>query len=215
MSRLVRALGEVTDLRDPSTGKYPGTEKHSEGVARVAVLIGKGMGLSPTQTSAIRYAAYLHDIGKIGVPDRILLKPGRLTPKEFACIKEHPGKSADILESFIQSYFFPREYNLLLGDMISVVRHHHERWDGEGYPSGIKKDMIPLGACILAVADTYEAITSYRPYKKARSKDDALEEIAQGASTQFNPHIVWVFLDVMGAGHNLECYFKGEEIGAL
>jgi HD-GYP domain-containing protein (c-di-GMP phosphodiesterase class II) len=128
----------------------------------------------------------LHDIGKIGVPDSILLKPGRLTEKEFSVIKKHPIYAVNILKHI------PR-----LKDIVPIVYHEHERYDGKGYVEGLKADKIPIESRIIAVADAYEAMTSNRPYRKSMPSKKAIEEIKLNSGTQFDPAVVKAFLKVI------------------
>ncbi|MFW6234134.1 MAG: HD-GYP domain-containing protein, partial [Spirochaetota bacterium] len=128
--------------------------------------------------------AYLHDIGKISVPDSILLKPASLSPEEWAIMKSHS----------VVGYDFAKQLGFLPKSSLDVVRFHHERWDGTGYPDGLSGDSIPLGARIFAVADVFDALMSARPYKKAWSLAEAREEILRHAGTHFDTEIVQAFL---------------------
>jgi len=159
---------------------------HAARVAEYAVKIAKGLGFSPTQMEKLRDAALLHDIGRIWIPDHILRKEGPLTPEEMATVKSHPVLGAEIL-SEIPS----------LQDKIPAILHHHERYDGKGYPHGLKGWEIPLEARILAVADAFDAMTSDRPYRSARLLRESLEEIYEGAGRQFDPKVVEGFLNVL------------------
>ena len=152
------------------------TEGHSLRVADMSVEIATAMGFCGTALADIHIAAHLHDIGKIGIPDRVLYKAGRLLPEEYAQIKEHPSIGFAILS---------RSKSLLA--IARIVLHHHERWDGGGYPDGLCGQAIPIGSRIIAVADTIDAITSNRPYRQALSPADAMQEIRRGAGTQFSP----------------------------
>jgi len=172
----VRSLAAAVDAKDSYT------RGHSDHVARYATLIAEWMGLSHDQRVALEMAAYLHDIGKIGVPEDILLKPGTLTDEEMEQMRHHPLIGANILRPVA----FPWAIN-------PVVRHHHEAWDGTGYPAGLRGDEIPLLARILTVADSFEAMTADRPYRAGMSVDQALEELASCSGTQFDPRIVEVF----------------------
>jgi len=134
----------------------------------------------------IKQAAMLHDLGKIGISENILLKKGKLTVKEFEEIKRHPQIGADII----------RPIQVLHG-LIPFIFYHHERWDGKGYPSGIRGEDIPLGARIIAIADVYQALISDRPYHKAFSENVAVGIIKKASGTQFDPRIVNIFLKII------------------
>ncbi len=178
--RMIATLISVIEAKDAYT------RSHSENVAKYSVAIAKEMALSDDQIDLINKAAQLHDIGKIGIDDSILNKPGKLTAEEFDIIKEHPMKAQEILK--------PLDF---LNDAIELIRQHHERYDGKGYPSGNKGDQIPIGARIMAVADTYDAMISGRPYRQSLfSKDQVIEEIRQNAGTQFDPKVVEAFLRI-------------------
>ncbi len=159
------------------------TKQHSERVTIYALQICDVLGLSTEEKESIQFGGYLHDIGKIGVRDTVLLKPGNLTEEEMAEIRLHPV----IGESIIRPLkFLPSERELIL--------YHHERFDGKGYPEGLEGEKIPLLARILAVADTYDAMTSTRPYRRALSHDEAIRELKENAGTQFDPEVVKAFL---------------------
>lgn len=178
------ALAKALEARDPYT------HGHSESVTRYATWIGERLRGKPGWESVtldtgkiLRNGGLLHDLGKIGIVDGILNKPGKLTEEEWAQVKEHPGKGAHILEG-VEEF---KEYAL-------VARHHHERWDGKGYPDGLKEKQIPPGARILAVADAYDAMTSDRPYRKAGTPIDAAKELVKYKGTQFDPEAVDAFI---------------------
>ncbi len=176
----IKVLALALDARDHYT------HGHSQQVTEYAVDIAREMGLSFKEIDIIRDAGVLHDIGKIGIPDAILLKPGRLTEEEYAEIKKHPVIGKKILEPVN-----------CLADKIPLIYHHHERIDGKGYPEGLEGDNIPLGARILAVADAYQAMTSDRPYRKALPSLIAIEELKRYKGRQFDPDIVDAFLRVL------------------
>lgn len=162
------------------------TEQHSQRVTDLTVEVARAMGVSGEELQSMRRGALLHDIGKIGIPDAILLKPGPLTDEEFEIIKNHPVYAFEMLS--------PIEY---LRPALEIPYCHHERWDGSGYPRGLKGEQIPLGARIFAVVDVWDALTSDRPYRKAWPKDKAIEYIRQQAGRHFDPKVVEAFLRVL------------------
>jgi putative nucleotidyltransferase with HDIG domain len=159
------------------------TRGHSERVNTLVITIAEAMDLSPVDQEALSRAAILHDIGKIGISEKILNKPGKLTQEEFLRIQEHPEKGYTILKPIEQ-----------LNESLSAIRHHHERYDGTGYPSGLKGEEIPLYARIIALADTYDAMTSARSYRPNISYEDAVAEIVSVQGTQLDPELVQIFL---------------------
>ncbi len=177
---IVRALAIALDARDPYT------RGHSEQVARYALLLANELGLSEQEKRDLELAAYLHDLGKIGIRDEILLKPAKLTPEEMKVIREHPSIGASILSPLT-----------FWGNIVPTVRYHHEHYDGGGYPEGLKNDRIPLGARILALADAFDAITSDRPYRNRKSIEEAIEELKRCAGTQFDPQLVEKFIQAL------------------
>jgi len=177
---LLKALAEVIDLRDPFT------LGHSQYVTRYSVLIAKKLGLPQERIDLIRNAGLLHDIGKIGIPDEILLKPYPLTKEEFMIIQRHTTLGADILEKAHS-----------LKHLSPIVRHHHERYDGNGYPDRLKGQNIPIEARIIAIADAVEAMASDRPYRRALSFDKIKEELKRNSSTQFDPVITETILQIL------------------
>ena len=183
----VRSLAAAVDAKDPYT------RGHSDRVAAFAMMIAEKMGLSHEQRTALEMAAYLHDIGKIGIKEEILLKPGKLDDDERVQMTHHPLIGANILKPV--GFPWP---------ITPVVRHHHEWWSGGGYPAGLKGDEIPLLARILTVSDSYEAMTSDRPYRKGMGSDDAIEELKRCAGTQFDAKIVDVFIEVLGESTDFE-----------
>lgn len=162
------------------------TRGHSERVTDFAVQIAKNMGISESEIETLRFAGKLHDIGKIAISDRILLKEGKLTLSEYADIKTHPIKGTELLE--------PLEF---LKNILPHIRHHHERYDGKGYPQGLSKNNIPVLARILSVADAFDAMTSVRPYRNALSEDQALKELDKNTGSQFDPQVVEAFQKVI------------------
>ncbi len=172
----LRALVRSLEAKDPYT------KLHSERVTQWALEVAKKMNCSEEEIESLTFAGHLHDIGKIGIRDQILMKPGRLTEEEYEIIKTHPVIGAEIVGHLG-----------LLHLETSIIRHHHERWDGNGYPDGLKGKDIPKLSRILAVADTYDAITSRRPYRKAMPDRFAYEEIRKNSGTQFDPQVVDAF----------------------
>ncbi len=170
------ALAETIEKRDPYTGG------HTRRVMNYSYTIGKAMGLSKKELDDLRLASILHDIGKIGVRDDILMKEARLTAEENEKMTKHSTYGAEILAHIRQ-----------LKDIIPGVRGHHERIDGKGYPDNLRSSDIPLIARIIAVADTFDAMTSDRPYRKAHSPDAALRELIKCSGKQFDAEIVVVF----------------------
>ncbi|MFH1953426.1 MAG: HD domain-containing phosphohydrolase [Pseudomonadota bacterium] len=179
----VSALAEAIETKDPYT------RGHSDRVSRYATAIARAMNLPEAEIEGIQVAGILHDIGKIGVPEGLLLKFAPLTDPEFEVIKGHALTSARIIEKAE----FP-------WDIKSLTRHHHEKYDGSGYPDGLKGADIPLGARILAVADTYEALLADRPYRRGFPKEKGLEIIKEVSGTQLDPEIVPVFLELVEKG---------------
>ena len=178
--RTIKVLAQAIDARDHYT------HSHSENVSRYAVIIANYMKLPTKDIEILRQACELHDLGKIGVEDSILLKPSALTPAEWEQIRKHPTIGAQILEPLT-----------FLNGVVDLVRQHHEHYDGSGYPEGRKGDDILLGARIIHVADAYEAMRSARSYRKVPlTKDEAVLEIKRNSGTQFDPKIVDAFLKV-------------------
>jgi GAF domain-containing protein len=173
----VLALANAVDAKDNYTAD------HAQRLAEMALGIGRTLGLTSHALEALRYGAILHDIGKIGVPDAVLQKPSRLDSAEWAQMRQHPGIGARILAPVPH-----------LAGAAQIVRHHHERYDGKGYPDGLAGEAIPLGARILTVVDSYSAIMDRRVYKEARTHAEAVSELRKHAGTQFDPHVVEVFL---------------------
>ncbi|WP_407571629.1 GAF and HD-GYP domain-containing protein [Deinococcus altitudinis] len=173
----LRRMGRVLEYRDGETSG------HTDRVTRMALHLGTLLELSDEQLDHLRWGAYLHDIGKVGVPDQVLLKPGPLTPQERERMQQHVLIGEELLED---EGFLPDEVR-------QVVRHHHERWDGAGYPDGLAGECIPLLARIFSVVDVYDALTSVRPYKQAWSHEAAMVELVAQAGRQFDPQIVRLF----------------------
>ena len=179
-------LDTIQSLRYAVEAKDPYTRGHSDRVSEYAVLIGRKMGLSEDEIKTLQIGGLFHDIGKIGVPDSILQKEAKLTDDEYSQIKNHPSIGAHILgeaEAF--------------KDIIPIVKYHHERFDGRGYPSRLSGEKIPLLARITAVADTFDAMTSKRSYRNALDIQYVKEEIERCKGTQFDPKIAEVFLEIL------------------
>jgi putative nucleotidyltransferase with HDIG domain len=174
--QLILAMIKILEIHDPYT------KGHSEKVGLLSAEIAREMNFDEEEINEIFGAGLVHDIGKINIPNTILLKVGRLTKEEYDEIKKHPVWGAEILDTSEN-----------IDVIVKAVRHHHERWDGHGYPDGLSKTDIPLYSRIIAVADTYDAMTSDRSYKKAVSKDIAIEEIKNNSGEQFDPEIVEIF----------------------
>ena len=180
---LATSLGRAIDAKDPHT------LAHSEEVAEVANFLATVMGLPRDVTACIHVAGHLHDIGKIGVPDAVLGKPGSLSPDEWEKMKAHPAIGAEILlplTCFAQT------------GIVTMVKAHHERFDGGGYPQGLCGQAIPLGARIICVADSLSAMLQTRPYRPAMGFDEASREIVRGSGSQFDPEVVEAFATVAG-----------------
>ncbi|MBO8166406.1 MAG: transporter substrate-binding domain-containing protein [Kosmotoga sp.] len=162
----------------------PYTSGHSVRVANYAIMLGKRLNLNEDELNTLKWAALLHDIGKIGVPREILLKTGKLNAYELQIIREHVKTGVDMLKNFRS-----------LKKMIPIIAAHHERWDGKGYPEGLKGEEIPLLSRILSIVDAYDAMRSNRPYRAPISFEEALEEIIKNAGTQFDPQIARIFVE--------------------
>ena len=182
-------LGSIRMLAAAIDEKDPYTRGHSDRVAKYSVLIGQQLGLSAEELDRLRISALLHDVGKIGVDDRVLKKPGALTQEEFQLMKQHPSKGANIMRPVAQ-----------LKDVLPGIELHHEHVDGKGYPYGLKGDEIPLMARIIAVSDTLDAMTTNRPYQSAREIDDALQVIHKVAGSKFDVKVVEALESVVQAG---------------
>jgi putative nucleotidyltransferase with HDIG domain len=190
-SRLVKELdqlnwGTLTALALAIDEKSPWTSGHSGRVTNMALKIGKVFGFNQEELDNLHRAGLLHDIGKIGTPPDILDKHEKLTNEEYRIIQEHPGKGARILKP-IKAY----------ADIIPIVKEHHEWFNGKGYPNGLAGEALSLGSRIMAVADTFDAIISDRPYRSGMSREGVIECIKEGAGNQFDPMVVQAFLEVM------------------
>ena len=186
-ARKIRAafLNAITALAYALEAKDKYTSGHSQRVAEISVAIAKEMGMPPDSVNKIQLAGLVHDIGKIGVKESVLHKPDKLTNEEYQLIKSHSQAGEHILTPIVEDE-----------EILKIVRHHHERYDGTGYPDRLSGEQIPPGARILAVADTYDAMTSQRPYREAMSTEKACTEIECGKGTQFDPEIADAFLRI-------------------
>lgn len=176
----IQSLASAIEVKDPYT------KGHSERVTKYAVALARELHLKGDDVKYIMYASILHDIGKIGIDEAILKKPAELTEVEFAQIKKHP----EIGSSIISSIRF-------LNPIMPIILHHHEFYDGTGYPSGKKGEGIPLGARIIAVVDAYDAMIFDRPYRKGLSKEEAKQQILAGAGSQFDPEMVKILINIL------------------
>lgn len=174
------ALANAVDAKDPAT------EHHCGRVAESAVALARMAGLEPEEIEAIGYGAVLHDVGKIGIREAVLLKPGLLTDDERVEMQRHPIVGAEILQP------------LRLGRLVSpIVRAHHERWDGHGYPDGLRRGAIPVGARIVSIVDAHDAMTHDRPYRARLSFDEAADELREHRGTQFDPELADLYLAML------------------
>ncbi len=179
-------LESIETLRYTVEAKDTYTKGHSDRVSEYSVLIGKKVGLPDDDLRILQIGGLFHDVGKIGVPDTILQKPEKLTDDEYSEIKNHPSIGAHILSTAS-----------IFKDIIPIVKHHHERFDGHGYPSMLKGENIPYFARIAAIADTFDAMTSRRSYRDSLSLDKVIEEFKKCKGTQFDPQLTDVFLDIL------------------
>jgi putative nucleotidyltransferase with HDIG domain len=180
------ALEAIASLNATVDAKDPYTAGHSQRVQQIAVAIGHELRLEEARIDALRFGGLFHDIGKLAVPDTILTKPARLTSEEYELIKRHPGDGARIVEKFSR-----------LRDAVPLIRYHHERWDGAGYPEGLAGESIPLEAGIVGLADAWDAMTTDRPYHRALTLEEASAEIRRGRGSQFSPAVVDAFFAVL------------------
>jgi len=187
----LECLAAAVDARDPST------YGHCRRVAELVSILAMELGLEGRERQALVHAALLHDIGKLGIPDSTLRKTTTLTREDSVLIRQHPEIGYRMLERL-----------RFLGDGLSAIRYHHERFDGTGYPFGLAGERIPLVARILAVADAYDAITSDRPYRRSRSRSQGIEEIVRCAGTHFDPAVVAAFVRAIGHATSTE---QGDE----
>jgi putative nucleotidyltransferase with HDIG domain len=176
----IESLNAAVDAKDPSTAG------HSQRVEKIALRIGRELQFDPARLELLRLGALFHDIGKLAVPDAILLKPARLTRQEFEVIKRHCNDGARIVDRFGP-----------LRPVVSIIRHHHEHWSGAGYPAGLEGETIPVEASIVGVADSWDAMTTNRPYKAMLSVEEAREEVKRCRGTQFRPDVVDALLSAL------------------
>src|SRR6201998_4970018 len=171
--RTIESLALAIEAKDHTT------HDHLQRVRIYAMELAKDLGLSADETEALQAASVLHDIGKLAVPEHIISKPGKLTPEEFEKLKVHPIVGAEILEQVDFPY-----------PVVPIVLAHHEKWDGSGYPHGLKGEEIPIGARILSAVDCLDALASHRPYRPALSLEEAMKVVASESGTSFDPRIV-------------------------
>ena len=176
----IQALASAVDAKDPYTAR------HSMRVTRLALILADAIGLGSDEKYVLELSAWMHDVGKIGVPDRILTKPARLTAEEFEIMKIHPVKGGEIVGQIEE-----------LSRVADAIRHHHERLDGQGYPDALKGEAIPLPSRIILIADAFEAMTSDRSYRQGLGRARAFEELRKGRGRQFDPDLVEEFLAKM------------------
>jgi putative nucleotidyltransferase with HDIG domain len=175
----VRALARAIDSKDAST------RQHSERVATLAERLALRLDWEPEQAQLLHTCGLLHDVGKIGIPDEVLLKPGPLTDAEYEQVKRHAETSALIAAEVLEE------------EQVTWIRHHHERWDGRGYPAGLAGEAIPPGARILALADAWDVMTTSRTYKPPRPVKDAVAECRAASGTQFAPEVVDALIELL------------------
>jgi putative nucleotidyltransferase with HDIG domain len=172
----IESLNATVDAKDPYTAG------HSARVQRIALAVAEELGVAPHRLDAVRFGGLFHDIGKIAVPDSVLTKPGALDDEEFAIVQRHPADGAEIVSHFSR-----------LHEAVLLIRHHHERWDGKGYPDKLAGDEIPEEACVVGLADAWDAMTTDRPYRAALSIEQATAEVRRCRGTQFSPRVVDAF----------------------
>lgn len=193
---VLAALSQAIEARDPYT------RGHSERVSLLAQAVARRLGWTSSRLGAVKIGALLHDVGKLNLDDAVLRKPGPLDEREFKEIKRHPLAGARLIRG-IES----------LRPALPYILFHHERWDGSGYPTGRSREQIPLGARIVAVVDAFDAMISMRPYRRPLSVRRAVEEVADGAGTQFDPGVVRAFIGLWSEGE-LDRYLPYERLSA-
>jgi HD-GYP domain-containing protein (c-di-GMP phosphodiesterase class II) len=182
----MKSLAQVVEAKDPTT------RGHLDRTAHYGLKLTAKVAPDLAAKPEMAYGFFLHDIGKVGIPESILCKSGPLTELEWIVMKSHPHMGARIVEPIP-----------FMGEAVEIVRCHHERFDGSGYPSGLRGEQIPLGARIFSIADSFDAMTSERPYRHALSLEEAVEEIRDGAGTQFDPECVKAFIDLVAEDDEL------------
>ncbi|MGE5589314.1 MAG: GAF and HD-GYP domain-containing protein [Bacillota bacterium] len=182
-------LGTITALANMVEGKDDYTGGHCQRLAEMALAVGIRLGFDEQRLDTLTYAAILHDIGKVAIPDAILNKPGKLTPEEYRTLQQHPVIGRQLLEKID-----------LLRPAAPMVGQHHERWDGRGYPRGLREEEILLEARIIAAVDAFDAMTTTRPYRRALPRSEAISRLREGAGIQFDPEVVDVFLNYVVSG---------------
>lgn len=178
----LESIAQSLDARDPFSAK------HSKRVSTFSVRFGKYLKLDKKDIDVLGFGALLHDIGKVGIPDSVLKKPGKLTQTEYILMQSHPIVGYNILKSIKEE---------LMPGLLEIILYHHERYDGKGYPYGLKNDEIPFLAKLVSIADSFEAMTADRPYRKGMNQDDALAEISRCSGTQFEPYLAQIFIKMM------------------
>jgi putative two-component system response regulator len=176
----IKALASAVDAKDPYTAR------HSRRVTRLSLLLADAIQLSSEERYLLELSAWMHDVGKIGVPDSILIKPAPLSPKEFAVMKEHPAKGAEIVGEIEE-----------FGQVADVIRHHHERVDGRGYPDGLRGTAIPLASRIILIADSFEAMVADRSYRRSLGREAAIRELQEHSGTQFDQSLTQAFIGAL------------------
>jgi len=184
-----KMLDTITSLVNALEAKDPYQEGHSKQVKEIALKIADELGYSKKEKEILSYAAMIHDIGKVGIPDSILMKPESLTVKEYTVMKKHPEIGEFIVSPSIRNK-----------QILNAVLHHHERYDGKGFPDGLKGKKIPLSARMLAIADSLSAMMSKRPYRKGLSFEEIIEELRKNSGTQFDPKLVKICLKLLKKG---------------
>ncbi len=199
MEEMDRAESILVTMSRIAEAKDTYTESHLERVSALAIRVGELMGFSIEQLNNLRRGAMLHDIGKLAIPDSILLKPGKLTDEEYEIVKAHPVRGYEICEPLRS-----------LKPCLDVILHHHERWDGRGYPDGLKGEEIPVSARIVAVVDSFDAMRTKRPYRGALPFEVAKSEVEKNMGTQFAPDASKAFLELLDSREDKPLY---EDVG--
>jgi response regulator RpfG family c-di-GMP phosphodiesterase len=176
----IKALASAVDAKDPYTAR------HSRRVTRLSLLLADAIQLSSEERYLLELSAWMHDVGKIGVPDSILTKPAPLTQAEVAIMKEHPAKGGEIVGEIEE-----------FGQVADVIRHHHERVDGRGYPDGLRGSAIPLASRIILIADAFEAMVADRSYRRSLGREAAIRELQEHSGTQFDPSLTQAFIGAL------------------